>query len=221
MIIYIRSMITPHSPPVEPAMNLTTAPSFDRARMLSRGVSWISTFMMGAITLGVIAIFIVMLFFFDVLRDMMLTKAAAAMKDANLPQADEAIALFFSLSFGQRTMLAVCFAVAIAPTLFVLFHLRAVFARFAGGQIFTDDNIKGLSMVGLGLVASVVMSIIAKSVITHIIPLTNSELVHVIPLTNANDGVSLTPLFYGAITYVAAYVMGEGRRISDDNAGIV
>jgi hypothetical protein len=46
-------------------------------------------------------------------------------------------------------------------------------------------------------------------------------LYQVIDISSSHFDLKLTPLFYGAITYVAAYVMGEGRRISDDNAGIV
>lgn len=109
---------------------------------------------------------------------------------------------FADLSIGRRLLLTVYFLVAFAPTLFILFHGRGLFAGFAQGRVFTEASIAHLKALGFWLIVSAVLGLF----------------VHMIFFAIAR---TLLPFLYGAMAYVAAYVMAEARRIAADHAEIV
>ncbi len=196
-------------------LSLTAAPSFDRARRVSRAVSILSSASMWMIAAAAVAFAGALLFFFDPLRDIIVAKMDEVLKSgelapAKIPDIQAAMTAMVELSFGKRFTLAAVLALKVAPLLLVLFHLKSLFANFTDGQLFTEENIRRIQMVGIWLVASVIASAIGIFVIGKVLALPGYE-----------SDVDFLPLFYGAITYVAAFVMAEGRRISDDNAGIV
>ena len=128
--------------------------------------------------------------------------AAEWAKHSNLP--------FASLTIGRRLLLIVDFLVAMAPNLFILSHGRKLFAGFVRGQIFTEDAIRHLRGLGFWLIVSTVVAIFVQLFFFAIAEI-------------RDRGFDLEPLsfLYGAMTYVAAYIMAEARRIAADNAEIV
>ena len=130
-------------------------------------------------------------------------KAAAAWaKYSSLPFAD--------LSAGRRILLAADFLVAMTPSLFILFHVRRLFAGFARGQVFTEASIAHLKGLGFWLIATAILGVVVQILFFAI-----AQMRH-IPLD-----LNLLSLLYGAMTYVAAYVMAEARQIAAYNAEIV
>lgn len=196
-------------------MNLTAAPSFDRARTVSRAVSILSSVFLWLIAAAAVAFAAALLFFFEPIRDLIMSKMDEVLKSGELapnkvPDIQAAMTALVDLTFGKRFLLTAVLALKVAPVLLVLFHLKTLFGNFTGGHVFTDENIRHIQMVGVWLVASVVASAVGLVVIGD-----------VLAVPGYKGEVDFTPLFYGAITYVAAYVMGEGRRIAADNAEIV
>ncbi len=194
---------------------LTSAPSFDRAQRVSRAVSIVSSVAMWATAVAAVAGIIALLFFFDSIRGVLADHlqqilASDKIPKANLADVQAGLTTALDLSLGKRLILVVALLFKITPVFFVLYYLQTLFAQFAHGQVFTDSNIGHIRMIGTWLVASVVASLLAQA-----------ALFQVFAVPEFDFDIQFEPLFYGAITYVAAYVMGEGRRISDENAGIV
>jgi len=128
--------------------------------------------------------------------------AAEWAKHSSLPLA--------SISMGRKLLLIADFLVAMAPTLFILSHGRKLFAGFARGQVFTEASIAHLKALGFWLIVSVVAGVIIQSFFFAIAQIKDPDF-----------NLNLVSLLYGAMTYVAAYVMAEARQIAADNAEIV
>jgi len=130
-------------------------------------------------------------------------KAAAAWaKYSSLPFAD--------LSAGRRILLAADFLAAMTPNLFILFHVRRLFAGFVKGQVFTEASIAHLKGLGFWLIATAILGAVVQVLFSAIAQLRHTPL-----------DLNLLSLLYGAMTYVAAYVMAEARQIAAYNAEIV
>ena len=134
--------------------------------------------------------------------DLPAAAAAEWAKHSSLPLAD--------ISIGRKLLLVVDFLAAMTPTLFILSHGRKLFAGFARGQVFTDTTIAHLKGLGFWLIVSVVAGVFIQAFFFAIAEMRE----HAFDL----DPVKL---LYGAMTYVAAYVMTEARRIAADHAEIV
>jgi hypothetical protein len=177
-------------------MNLDTAPSFHRARQLSRFVAAMLSisFWITAATLP--AVMVAILFFHDAIHE-------------SLVSGQPAITLA-SLAVGQRVSLVADLLLYSVPSLFILFYLRALFARFASGEVFTGANIARIRLIGLLLLVSAVTTNLAQVIFFRIVGVAEPDF-----------DFKLLPLLYGAITYIAAYIITEAQRIADDNASIV
>ena len=106
-----------------------------------------------------------------------------------------------ALSFVQRAELAaLSLASAICGGLAV-FHLRRLFALYARGEVFAEDNIRHIKRFGLWLALSAVMINVAD----HLFPAITGQPAH--GFANA-----VLALVYGGMTYVVGRVMELGRQ---------
>jgi hypothetical protein len=106
-----------------------------------------------------------------------------------------------TLSFGQRSALALLAALGAACGGMAVFHLRQLFALYTRGEVFAADNIRHIKRFGLWLVASG----ITVNVADHLFPLITGRPTHGF----ANAAMALV---YGAMTWVVAHVMQLGRQ---------
>ncbi len=173
--------------------------SFGRARSLSRAIAALLALGLWATILADLVLAIAVLFFFPVLA------ANAAAEWAQLSNTP-----LSSLGLGQRLFFVADLILYSAPTILILFNLRSLFVQFAHGQIFTEGSIARLKNIGLWLLISVVTSNLAQIVFFRIADLRQPDF-----------DLKILPLMFGAMTYVAAYIMAEAQRIAADNAEIV
>jgi hypothetical protein len=120
-------------------MNLTSAPSFNRARRVSQAVSLLSAVLMWLVVAAAVAGSIALLFFFDHIRDIVTTKAdvilnSGELPPAKIPEVQTALASLAGLAFGKRLGLTAILVLNIAPLFLSYFicvrYLRAL--RTAG-----------------------------------------------------------------------------------------
>ena len=172
-------------------MTLNVAPSFNRARRLSRAIYLVLTAALCLIVAGVL------------LAIVALVLANSALPTP-IPEATG------PLTMSRRLILAGDLILFSTPTVIILFYLRTLFLHFAHGEVFTADNIALIRNVGLWLLVSAVTNGVAQFILFW-------------DLAVKEPDYDFEPiaLLYGAMTWVAAYIMAEARRIADDNASIV
>ena len=109
--------------------------------------------------------------------------------------------------------------IAGAVVVYGVWQLRALFALYRRGLIFTSDNILRLRRFALAVLA-----------LTFASPLSNTLVILALTLGNPpgqrflSIGISssqLVTLFIGAVFLVIAWVMDEGRELAEDQAQIV
>ena len=180
--------------------------SFDRARRISVVIVLLFDIALWLAVAFTVLAPLALLFAVPNLAAISTDLAAAAQaewaKNSNLP--------FAALTIGRRLLLVVDFLAAMTPTLFILSHGRKLFAGFARGQVFPDGTIAHLKGLGFWLILSVVVGIVVQVFFFAVAEIRKTHL----------DFEPMT-LLYGAITYVAAYVMTEARRIAAEHAEIV
>jgi len=114
------------------------------------------------------------------------------------------------LSVVQCVWVMLAFEIIILPAVFLMHHTRRVFGHFARGEVFVLPVIRHIRGAGFWLFLSYFAGIaggillVASGVTQHV---------------HYDSG--LWPLGIGVVTFIAAHVMEEARRIADDNAGIV
>ena len=106
-----------------------------------------------------------------------------------------------SLSFGQRSALALLAALCAGCGGLALFHLRQLFALYARGEVFAAASVRHLKLFGLWLALSGVMVNVAD----HLFPLVTGQPTHGF----ANAAMALV---YGGMTWVVARVMELARQ---------
>ncbi|HXS05974.1 MAG TPA: DUF2975 domain-containing protein [Rhizomicrobium sp.] len=180
--------------------------SFDRARRISVLIVLLFDIVLWLAVAFTVLVPLALLFVLPNLgwfsADLPSLAAAEWAKHSNLPLA--------SLNIGRRLLLIVDFLAAMAPSLFILSHGRKLFAGFVKGQVFTEDAIRHLRGLGFWLIVSTLVGVVVQLFFFAIAGIREHPF-DLEPLS----------LVYGAMTYVAAYVMEEARRIAADHAEIV
>jgi hypothetical protein len=106
-----------------------------------------------------------------------------------------------SLSFAQRSALALMAAVCSATVDLAIFNLRQLFALYSRGEVFARRNITHIKWFGLWLAGSGVLINVAD----RLFPMITGEPSH--GFANA-----LMAVVYGGMTWVVARVMELGRQ---------
>ena len=114
-------------------------------------------------------------------------------------------------------------AVLLIPLILILHHARRLFGFFAKGAVFTARPIGHIRAAGLWMTASFftdiggIMLLRFCGVENHI----GASLPPMSPRHSLIAPEFLGVLFAGIATTIAAHVMGEARRIADENASIL
>ena len=173
--------------------------SFDRARRISVVIVLLFDIAFWASVAFAAAASLALLFFLPAIAGWFAGEWA---KLSDLPLGD--------LSIGRRLLLIAVFAVAMAPNLFLLFHGRRLFAGFARGAVFTEATIAHLKTLGFWLIMSAVLGWVVQMLFFAIAKIRHPDF-----------DMHVMSFLYGAMIYVAAYVMAEARHIAADNAEII
>ena len=118
--------------------------------------------------------------------------------------------LLESLTFGQRSVLALMAALGAVSAGVAIFHLRQLFALYSQGAIFTENNIRHIKRFGLWLaVAGIVVNGAG-----HVFFAVTGRHPH--GIANA-----VMAVIYGGMTYVVAQVMELGRQADEERKGFI
>ncbi len=110
-----------------------------------------------------------------------------------------------SLSFGQRSALALLAALCATGSGLALFHLRQLFALYSRGEVFSRGNVSHIKGFGLWLALAALMINVAD----RLFPMITGEPSH--GFANAVMGV-----VYGGMIWVIARVMELGRQADQE-----
>ena len=113
------------------------------------------------------------------------------------------------LSLGQRLWVLLAMEIVMLPAVFLMHHTRRVFGHFAKCEIFVLPVIGHIRSAGLWLIISFFAPIVGKTAL------------NALKLSHGQSDNSAWPLVIGIVTFIAAYVMEEARRIAAENAEIV
>ena len=168
------------------------SPSFDRARTLSRILAVL-------FTIG----------FWLALALAICVPPLAVWPHAGSIKWDTYLIEFTGLSTARRAWLLAAVEVGMIPYLFLLHHARKLFGCFWRGEVFAIASVSHIRAAGFWLVISALAGMAAK--------------IGIYSATNIKTDVELDErsLVFGIVTFIAAYVMAEARRLADENASIL
>jgi hypothetical protein len=123
------------------------------------------------------------------------------------------------LALWQRMAMAGLAVLGMVPALYIMWHFRALFRRFAAGHIFTASATAHLFKAAKGMVLGGVIAI-ANTTFGALVLTANAPAgQHV--FTVAVSSGQLAGILAGVIFVVMGWVMQEAARLSDENAGFV
>jgi len=115
-----------------------------------------------------------------------------------------------SLSFGQRSVLALLAALCAVCGGMAIFHLRQLFALYCRGAVFTEDNIRHIKRFGLWLAVAGV----AVNGAGRVFFVVTGQHAHGI----ANAAMAV---IFGGMIYVVGWVMDLGRQADEERKGFI
>lgn len=113
-------------------------------------------------------------------------------------------------ALGSRALIAVAVVLFAVPLLFVLHNARRVFGKFSAGEVFAEETIARIRAAALWLMLAALATTVSENLL---------DLAAGAQPPYPHGGLKFSWLIFGAITYVAAYVMAEARRMGNENAG--
>ena len=109
------------------------------------------------------------------------------------------------LPMPERINAVAAVIVRTGPALALLYHAIKVFSGFAKGEVFASQPIAHIRACGFWIIIWAFAPSAAQFILEHHVRIKFEP-----PL-----------LAFGVATFIAAYVMGEARRIADENASIL
>jgi hypothetical protein len=173
-------------------LNPILSPSFQRARTLSR----------------ILAVLFTIGFWLGLVLALCVPLLAIWPQAGSIRWGNDLIE-FMGLSPAQRVGLLAATEVGMIPALFLLHHARRLFGCFWRGEVFAAASVSHIRAAGFWLVVSALAAMVAK------IGLYSTHGV------KADVELDLQSLVFGIATFIAAHVMGEARRIADENASFL
>jgi hypothetical protein len=120
----------------------------------------------------------------------------------------------------QYRMLALgCALIPTAFHMWALWSLRVLFLLHAKGEVFSSSALRALSYVAIALFAGVIAGFVAQGPISLALTWPNGPHHRFISLSFGTGDVAT--LFMAGVVLVIARVMGEARRIADENAKFI
>ena len=172
-----------------------------RVRRFSRPIVILLSIALGLVVLVQVPEVIAMLFFFHRGGTWHATVASSAEGIGLSIPGHAPDVMLESLSFGQRSALALLAALCAACGGLAIFHLRQLFALYSRGEVFAAANIGHIKQFGLWLAASGIVVNVAD----RLFPVITGQPTHGF----ANAAMAFV---YGAMTWVVAHVMDLGRQ---------
>jgi hypothetical protein len=112
-----------------------------------------------------------------------------------------------------------CEAVPLGFTIWALWSLHRLFANYARGRVFSPEPLRHLNNVATALFLGVLADFVMQAPISYLLSLHNPPGHREISLGfGSNDAAWL---FIAGTVLVIARVMGEARRVADENAAFV
>jgi hypothetical protein len=174
----------------------------DRLKRMARIMSMVTIIGIGA----VVILTILGLLITDWTRNLLLAKLGLA--GAELPVAPSA-----------RFVIAIIIAVPVGVILYGLFAVRALFAEFALGHVFTARSARYLQIFAATVLAQAPLGPLTTLALTSALTFGNPPGQRMVAVAfSLND---LFALIIGGVLYAAATVMREAARIAEENASFV
>jgi hypothetical protein len=112
-----------------------------------------------------------------------------------------------------------CEAVPLGFTVWAMWSLRQLFANYAKGQVFSPEPLRHLNNVANALFLGVLADFVMQAPISYLLSLGSPPGHREVSLSfGSNDAAWL---FIAGTVLVIARVMGEARRVADENAAFV
>ena len=174
----------------------------DRLRRLSKAMAMLTTLGMLLIAIAVIAVFLVP----DWTRNLLLARLGQAGHD-------------LSLSPGRLIAAAAITAVPVGVLLFGLWQVRALFLKFADGQVFTLASARLLRDFAGSVLVQAILGPISSTALMLAFTLNNPPGAR--QLVIALSSQDYLALIVGGVLLAVSWVMVEATRIADENASFV
>jgi hypothetical protein len=179
-----------------------------RLRGLSRALAVLFTLAMALSALWLIGAFVFSFIYSNHIR---MGADGAFLSLPGVPPAIPGTVLYSSQPFITHLAGFVDIVIAMAPVIFICWHLRGLFRLYAGGVVFARENAAHLKRIGLWLV---------------VYPFAKFAANMVFRLAGGTDkawfrGELIDALILGAIVFAIAQVMEFGREIEQDSAEII
>jgi hypothetical protein len=184
-------------------MSIAPAPNAaDRFVRLARVMMWLATIGMvlviGLSLLGVV--------FADWTRNFLLARLGQS--GAALP-----------IGASDRAITAAIIALPVGVMAWGFWHVRALFAEFAAGRVFTEAAARHLQLFGASVLAQGPLGPLLSVALTVGLTLASPPGERMLAITfSIHDYFAL---IVGGVLFAAASVMREAARIADENAGFV
>jgi hypothetical protein len=184
-------------------MSLSTLPgAAERFVRLSRAMMWLATIgivlVIGLSLLGAV--------FSDWTRNFLLARLGQT--GAVLP-----------IDPSGRAITAAIIAVPVGAMAWGLWHVRALFAEFAAGRVFSASAARHLQMFGASVLVQAPLGPLISVALTVALTLGNPPGERMLAIAfSINDYFAL---IVGGVLFAAASVMREAARIAEENAGFV
>jgi hypothetical protein len=176
--------------------------ALDRLKRMARIMSMVTTIGIGVVVILTVAGLLIP----DWTRNLLLAKLGLA--GAELPVAP-----------GARLIIAIIIAVPVGVILYGLFAVRALFAEFALGHVFTARSARCLQIFAATVLAQAPLGPLTTLALTSALTFGNPPGQRMVAVAfSLND---LFALIIGGVLYAAATVMREAARIADENASFV
>lgn len=189
---------TPTVPPEPP-------PPHQRLRLASRALSWLFAGLLVLIAIAAAALIAgVVVYRGDDYR----IGSTAVWIGSGTPDS----VAFHSLSLPHRLVYAAVGAVRIAPSLMILWHLRALFGLYGRGQVFGRNNSRDIGRIGLWLCVYAVSPFVCHLVLQATGYEIDRNWLHL---------SSAQALVLGLLVFVIARVMQVGHEIEEDRKAFI
>lgn len=127
--------------------------------------------------------------------------------------------LYATIPVQYRMLALACAMIPAAFNMWALWSLRRLFLLYADGEVFSSGALGALNHVAIALFGGVIASFVAQGPMSLALSWANGPHHREISLGFGSGDVST--LFMAGVVLVVARVMGEARRVADENAAFV
>ena len=119
------------------------------------------------------------------------------------------------LSLTLKILIQGLNTVAIVISIKLMYHFRNLFRNFASGNIFTNGTISQIKHLGLTTVYFAALN--AASIPVNFNILNNLATLQTLQHFSYTVRFPFLPLIFGALVFLVAWIVGEGKKLKDDS----